>query len=136
MARKTGAPRRIGTPDKTAQQLRALRKAAGLTQAPLAKKLGRSQPWVGEREQGIRRISTKELPLIAAALKVEWIVEPSAAHASVLEGLTEVAEGQPDAAILLATNLLQALEQVDGPVRQMVVAIVEGAIAQAKRGTS
>lgn len=44
------------------------RKAAGLTQAEVGKKLGRHQPFVSEVEAGQRRVSAVELIDIAEAI--------------------------------------------------------------------
>jgi transcriptional regulator with XRE-family HTH domain len=44
------------------------RKAAGLTQAEVGKKLGRHQPFVSEVEAGQRRVSAVELMDIAEAI--------------------------------------------------------------------
>jgi transcriptional regulator with XRE-family HTH domain len=53
------------------QRLVAARQAAGLSQAKLAKKLGRPQSFVAKYEGGERRVDLVELFEIAAALDVD-----------------------------------------------------------------
>ena len=44
------------------------RKASGVTQADLAKRLGKPQPWVSNYERGIRRIDVIEFVAVARAI--------------------------------------------------------------------
>lgn len=51
------------------QDLVALREARGLTQAQLAERLGRSQPWVAKIESGkVKNLQLQTIVMIAAAL--------------------------------------------------------------------
>lgn len=56
---------------KLRQVLVEARTAAGLTQADLAKKLGRTQTFVSNYERGERKIGVVEFVLIARALGVD-----------------------------------------------------------------
>lgn len=56
---------------KLRQALVEARTAAGLTQAELAKKLGRTQTFVSNYERGERKVGVVELVLIARVLGVE-----------------------------------------------------------------
>jgi len=44
------------------------RKASGVTQADLAKRLGKPQPWVSNYERGIRRIDVIEFVAVCRAI--------------------------------------------------------------------
>ncbi|MEQ1782535.1 MAG: helix-turn-helix transcriptional regulator [Hyphomonadaceae bacterium] len=48
-----------------------MRKASGVTQVELAKRLGKPQPWVSLYERGVRRIDVIEFVAIAKALGVK-----------------------------------------------------------------
>lgn len=50
--------------------LRERRKTAGLTQAQVAERLGRSQPFISEIERGVRYVDAIELTYLAQALDV------------------------------------------------------------------
>ena len=56
---------------KLRQVLVEARNAAGLTQADLAKKLGRTQTFVSNYERGERKVGVVELVLIARVLGVD-----------------------------------------------------------------
>lgn len=49
----------------------AARKSAGVTQAELAERLGKPQPFISKVERGVRRIDVIEFYAIARALSIE-----------------------------------------------------------------
>jgi transcriptional regulator with XRE-family HTH domain len=55
------------------QALIAARKAAGVSQAELGRRLGRDQPFVSLIERGVRRVDVIEFYAIATALGVDSI---------------------------------------------------------------
>lgn len=50
------------------EEMRAARKAAGLTQAQFAKRLGRSQQYVSRVEHGMRNLSVRAMVTIARSV--------------------------------------------------------------------
>ena len=63
MARRVGSQRRRY--EAMLRRLRAARKTAGLTQAEVAAKFGRRQPWLSNIETGERRLDVVELADLA-----------------------------------------------------------------------
>ena len=59
-------------------RLRAAREQAGLTQAELARSVGRSQKWISKCERGERRVDIVELEDLATALQkpLHWFTRP------------------------------------------------------------
>ncbi len=55
------------------QALIAARKGAGVSQAELARRLGRDQPFISLIERGVRRIDVIEFYAIATALGVDSV---------------------------------------------------------------
>lgn len=102
--------------NEMARRVRELRKRAGLSQAQLAKRLGKTQPWVSGRELGKRKVSTGDLQMIAAACGVgaEWVTSATSSDL-----LGAAAKASPDA-IDLAIAVLRSYAQMSEGERRMV----------------
>jgi transcriptional regulator with XRE-family HTH domain len=74
VSRLDDTPRRLGQRGPVAKRLYGARRHAGLTQAELAKRLGRSQGWVSQAESGAAHVGDRYVRAVlkACGLRSSW----------------------------------------------------------------
>ena len=75
---------RVKTPDQLKVALRALRRAEGLNQSELGRKVGLSQERISAIENHPERVTTDQLLTLLMALGVEVVIRPRPAQAKPL----------------------------------------------------